>query len=183
MFSTLCMKLSCLALYFVVMGLSGLIVGCNYQLEGTNPRLPSGAATLAIIPIQNRTFQSGLETRLMRHLRQLLRNNSSVHLSSLQEADLILDIKLKSLNTKQTSVSADGATVALQLALEGTVTLNNRKDSNLLWREKELNARGVLLYEKGETSKGLTGSTIGRGLDEVTSDFAKRVYERIFFSF
>ena len=177
------MKRSCLVIYCALLGLSGVMIGCNYQLEGTNPQLPSGAATIAIIPIQNRTFQSGLETRLMRHLRQLLRNNSSVHLSSLQEADLILDIQLQSLDTKQTSVSADGATVALQLALQGSVTLNHRKNRQLLWREKELNARGVLLYEKGETSKGLTGSTIGRGLDEVTSAFAKRIYERIFFRF
>jgi len=119
----------------------------------------------------------------MRQLRQLLRNNSSVNLSSVQEADVILDIRLKSLNTKQTSVSADGSTVALQLVLEGIVTLNDKKESKALWREKDLNARGILLYEKGETSKGLTSSTIGRGLDEVTNAFAKRGYERIFFQF
>ncbi|MBF0280666.1 MAG: hypothetical protein HQM13_22930 [SAR324 cluster bacterium] len=177
------MKASFFLLIFTILILGAGISACSYQLEGTNPRLPSGANTLAIIPIQNQTFQAGLETRLIRQLRQLLRNNSSVNLSSLQEADLILEIRLKSLNTKQTSVSADGSTVALQLALEGSVTLNDRKSNKELWRERELNARGVLLYEKGETSKGLTGSTIGRGLDEVTNEFAKRIYERIFFSF
>ncbi len=177
------MKFSFISICFAMVLLSGGISACNYQLEGTNPRLPSGGTRLAIIPIQNQTFQAGLETRLMRQLRQLLRNNASVNLSSLEEADVILDIRLKSLNTKQTSVSADGSTVALQLVLEGTVILNNKKASKALWREKDLNARGILLYEKGEASKGLTGSTIGRGLDEVTSAFAKRIYERIFFRF
>lgn len=157
--------------------------GCEYQLEGTHPQLPSGATNLAIVPIQNQTFQAGLETRLMRHLKQLLRNNTSVQLSSLQEADLILDIRLQDLNTKQTSISADGSTIALQLKLGGVVILNDRRQNKSLWREKGLNAKGILLYEQGETSKGLTSSTIGRGLDEVTGAFAKRIYERIFFRF
>ncbi len=175
------MKSVLIFVYFIVT--SVMITSCGYQLEGTNPKLPTGAESLAILPIQNRTFQTGLETRLMRNLRQLLRNNSSVRLSNIQNADLVLDIQLKALNTKQTSVSADGFTVELQLVLEGNVMLKNSNQNKLLWREAALNAKGVLLYEKGETSTGLTGSTIGRGLDEVTSAFAKRVYERIFFRF
>lgn len=166
----------------VIVMLIGL-AACGYQLEGTNPQLPSDATTLAIVPIQNQTFQAGLETRLMLRLRQLFRNNSSVELGTPQDADLVLDIQLQTLDAKQTSVSADGSTVVLQLELKGIVVLNDRKQNIVLWNEKGLNARGILLYEQGETSTGLTGSTIGRGLDEVTNAFAKLVYERIFFRF
>ncbi|MBF0286842.1 MAG: hypothetical protein HQM14_03415 [SAR324 cluster bacterium] len=174
------MRFLLISVYFIWIS---SLTGCGYQLEGTNPKLPAGAHSLAILPIQNRTFQTGLETRLMRNLRQLLRNNSSVNLSNVQNAELVLDIQLRALNTKQTSVSADGFTVELQLVLEGNVILQNKNQKKLLWREGALDAKGVLLYEKGEASTGLTGSTIGRGLDEVTSAFAKRVYERIFFRF
>ena len=157
--------------------------GCGYQMEGTNPHLPSDAKTLAIVPIQNQTFQAGLETRLMRRLRQLFRNNASVDFSTTQDADLVLIIQLHSLDSRQTSVSTDGSAVVLQLELSGSVVLNDRKQNIALWSENDFNARGILLYEQGETSTGLSGSTIGRGLDEVTDAFAKRVYERIFFNF
>ena len=166
----------------VVVMLVGL-AACGYKLEGSNPQLPSDSTTLAIVPIQNRTFQAGLETRLMRHLVQLFRNNASINLVVPQDADLVLDIKLQTLDAKQTSVSADGSTVELQLELSGSVVLKDRKQDTTLWSETGFNARGILLYDKGETSMGLSGSSIGRGLDEVTNAFAERVYERIFIKF
>ncbi len=173
------MKTHWLALLFFIF----ISAGCGYHLEGTNPSLPSDAGSLAILPIQNQTFQAELETRLMRHLRRLLRNNSSVRIATPEEADLILVIQLKSLRTSQTSVAADGFTVELQLSLAGSVVLQDRDSEEPIWTESSMSAKGVLLYEQGEASKGVTVSTRGRGLDQVTSAFAQRVYERIFFRF
>lgn len=160
-----------------------LISACSYQLEGSNPALPSGKEKIAIIPIQNQTLQAGLDTRLMRHLRELFRSNTSVQLKNIQDADLILEINLTDLDSQQTSISADGLTVAIELDLEGSVILRDRSNNETLWRERQLGAKGSLLFEKGESSTGLTGSTLGRGLDAVTEAFAKRVYERIFYHF
>lgn len=158
--------------------------GCAYQLEGSNPQIPSGARTIAIAPIQNQTLRAGIDTRLMRHLKKLLRNNSSVRLSTVPEAEVVIEIRLRSLRSKQTSISSDGSTIALNLDLEGAVNFVARGNSiKPLWQEKNLSANGSLLYEKGEANTGLTGSSIDRGLNEVTAAFAKRIYERIFFQF
>ena len=83
----------------VIVMLVGL-AACGYKLEGSNPQLPSNSTTLAIVPIQNRTFQAGLETRLMRRLVQLFRNNASINLVIPQDADLVLDIKLQTFDAK-----------------------------------------------------------------------------------
>ena len=168
---------------FLLFLASTILMGCNYRLEGTNPVLPREATTIAILPIRNQTFQAGLETRLMRAMRELLRNNSSVELTNESDADLILNISLASLTTKRTSVSADGLTVELQLTLEGAVELSGEGKPKRIWREGALLAKGTLNFEKGEESRGVTTSTLNRGMDQVTGEFARRVYDRIFFNF
>lgn len=157
--------------------------GCGYQLEGSNPQLPAGATTIALVPIQNQTFQAGLESRLTQHLKQLLRNNASVQMSSLQNADLLLEIRLQDFKTQQTAVSSTGSTTALQFELAGLVVLNDLREKQSLWRENRLSANSTVLYEQGESDKGLAGTMMSQGLNEVTDAFAKRIYERIFFRF
>lgn len=155
--------------------------GCGYQLEGNNPQLPAGATTIALAPIQNQTFQAGLESQLNQHLKQLLRNNASVRMSSLQNTDLLLEIHLQDFKTQQTAVSSTGSTTALQFELAGLVVLNDLREKESLWRENSLSAKSTVVYEQGESDKA--GTMMSRGLNEVTDAFAKRIYERIFFRF
>lgn len=159
-----------------------ILGGCGYQLEGTNPPLPKKAKTIAIRPIDNRTFQSDLETRLVKYLNQLLRNNASVTLSGEGNADLILIIRLDGLTKEKSSISTSGLAVEEQLTLVGNVSLVDQ-NQHPIWSETQLTAKAALLYEKGEDVGGITSSTAGRGVDDVTQAFANTVYERIFFSF
>ena len=157
--------------------------GCGYRLEGNNPPLPAGAKTIALAPIQNQTFQTGLEIRLTQHLKQLLRNNASVQMSSSQKADLLLEIRLEDFTTQQTAFSSDGSITELHLDLAGTVALNDLREQQVLWQESGLNMKETLSYEQDATSKGLAEPPMQRGLDKITNAFARMIYARLFFLF
>lgn len=160
------------------------LIGCGYQLVGNNPPLPESAQTIAIAPIQNQTFQGELDTRLMKHLKRLIRNNASVYLVTPEDADLLLKITLTELKTEHTSLSSDGLTIELNVTLHGTIVLEDqRNEGKKVWEEKEFGARSSVSYEKGEESTGMTVFTINRGMDQITEVFSKKIYERIFFNF
>ena len=165
-----------------LLGSIPLFLGCGYHLEGSNPVLPEQAQTIAINPIQNQTFQAGLDTSLMVHLRQKLRNNSSVRLVTPSEADLLLEIKLTTLTKDQTSVAKEGQQSELTLSLTGSVSLENRKTRQTLW-QTQTTAQSTIFYERQEQATGLTTFSINKGMEDVTLHFAEKVYEKIFVNF
>lgn len=177
------MKTTSLLKLITIFLLGLLASACGYTWEGTNPSLPYNAQSIAIAPIRNETYQPGLDTALMRHLRQALRQNASVRLTSESQADLLIDIRLNQLEQQQASVSSDGLTVELQMTLTGDVTLIRRRNGKVMWNEPGMKGKNSLNFEQGEENRGLTTSTLNRGIEAVSADFSQAIYERLFFSF
>ncbi|MGK5094603.1 LPS assembly lipoprotein LptE [Deltaproteobacteria bacterium TL4] len=159
-----------------------LLGGCGYSLEGSNPALPLKSQTLAILPIQNQTFQAGLDTSLIVQLRSQLRNNRSIRLVSPAEADLILHIKLTALDTGTEVVTTEGQQSEFKLSLTGKVSLEHQKTGKILW-EIRVVAQDTIFYEEKEQATGITSFTLNRGIEELTKVFSQKVYEQIFYNF
>ena len=159
-----------------------LLSACGYTLEGSNPLLPKGAKSIAILPIQNQTFQSGMETRLTQDLRTLFRNNASVHLStSAKQADLTLEIILKNLTRKRSNIEDTvNTTTGIIFTLSGDVTLKNQRAQKTVWKVKNFSAQATT---SSDDVSELSGLLITRGFREVSQLFAQQIYDRIFLNF
>ena len=80
--------------YLLTVTIFILISSCGYVIEGSNPVLPNDATSISVLPIQNSTFEAGLETDLSEQLKGLLQTNSSVDLLPAGQADLKLSVTL-----------------------------------------------------------------------------------------
>ena len=159
-----------------------LLIGCQYTFEGGNPPLPAEAATLSIAPIENQTFESDLETFVMQTLNSRLRSNSAVRLRGGSErSDLLLRVRLAQL-TRLNLDEPEALAVAQQLTLVGSAILEDQRTNKQLWEVSNLRVE-VSTSNDSSSSADLSGQRLSRGIQELTENFAEKIYSQIFYTF
>ena len=168
---------------FVCLCLLLLVVGCQYTFEGGNPPLPAEAATLSIAPIENQTFESDLETFVMQALSSRLRSNSAVRLRGGSErSDLLLRVRLAQL-TRLNLDEPEALAVAQQLTLVGSAILEDQRTNQQLWEVSNLRVEISTSSNDSSSSADLSGQRLSRGIQELTENFAEKIYSQIFYTF
>ncbi len=168
---------------FVCSCLLLLLIGCQYTFEGGNPTLPAEAATLSIAPIENQTFESDLETFVMQALSSRLRSNSAVRLRGGSErSDLLLRVRLAQL-TRMNLDEPEALAVAQQLTLVGSAILEDQRTNKQLWEVSNLRVEVSTSSNDSSSSADLSGQRLSRGIQELTENFAEKIYSQIFYTF
>ena len=161
--------------------ISILISSCGYVIEGSNPVLPNDAKSLSVLPIQNRTFKSGLETDLSEQLKGLLQNNSSVKLLPAGQADLKLSVTLLNLELPSSGLSKDQISKGTQAILKGEAFLEDRITGNTIWREKMIQVK--IAESEGNQIENASSLMLSGNIRELINRFAQNLYDRIFTNF
>jgi hypothetical protein len=165
--------------YFL--GITLLLSGCGYVIEGSNPILPNDARTLALLPIQNQTFKAGLETDLSEQLNLLLRANSSVKIAPSGIAELQLEIILLNLKTSSSGLSKEQISSGVKGIIQGQAILVDRRTGSKVWDESVLE---VKLTESVENETNSVSSfSLSGSIRELIKLFAAKIYERLFTTF
>ena len=167
--------------YIQVVAFCILFSSCGYVIEGSNPVLPNDAKSLSVLPIQNRTFQAGLETDLAEQLKGLLQSNSSVRLLPAGQADLKLSVTLLNLELPSSGLSKDQISTGTQAVLKGKAFLEDSRKGNTVWEEKMIHvkiAESEVIQIDNTSSLALSGN-----IRELINRFAQNLYDRIFTNF
>ena len=167
--------------YMIAVVICILISSCGYVIEGSNPVLPNDAKSLSVLPIQNRTFESGLETDLSEQLKGLLQNNSSVKLVPAGQADLKLNVTLLKLKLPSSGLSKDQISKGTQAVLKGEAFLEDRTTGNTVWSEKMIQVK-IAEYE-GNQIEDSSSLMLSGNIRELINRFAQNLYDRIFTNF
>ena len=167
--------------YFLGITFLTLLSGCGYVIEGSNPVLPNEAKTIALLPIQNKTFKAGLETDLSEQFNLLLRSNSSVKITAAGIADLQINITVLNLKTISSGLSKEQISSGVKGIIQGQVILEDRRTGKKVWKESTLE---VKLTESGENETNSVSSfSLSGSLRELIKLFASKIYERLFTTF
>ena len=158
-----------------------LISSCGYVIEGSNPVLPNEAKSLSVLPIQNRTFKSGLETDLSEQLKGLLQNNSSVKLLPAGQADLKLSVTLLNLELPSSGLSKDQISKGTQAVLKGEAFLEDRITGSTVWRKKMIQVK--IAESEGNQIENVSSLMLSGNIRELINRFAQNLYDRIFKNF
>ena len=158
-----------------------LFSSCGYVIEGSNPVLPNDAKSLSVLPIQNRTFKSGLETDLSEQLKGLLQNNSSVKLLPAGQADLKLSVTLLNLELPSSGLSKDQISKGTQAVLKGEASLEDRITGSTVWREKMIQVK--IAESEGYQIENDSSLMLSGNIRELINRFAQNIYDRIFTNF
>ena len=167
--------------YILIVTIYFLISSCGYVIEGSNPVLPNDAKSLSVLPIQNRTFKSGLETDLSEQLKGLLQNNSSVKLLPAGQADLKLSVTLLNLELPSSGLSKDQISKGTQAVLKGEAFLEDRITGSTVWREKMIQVK--IAESEGNQIENASSLMLSGNIRELINRFAQNIYERIFTNF
>ena len=167
--------------YLLTVTIFILISSCGYVIEGSNPVLPNDAKSLSVLPIQNRTFKSGLETDLSEQLKGLLQNNSSVKLLPAGQADLKLSVTLLKLELPSSGLSKDQISKGTQAVLKGEAFLEDRITGSTVWREKMIQVK--IAESEGNQIENASSLMLSGNIRELINRFAQNIYERIFTNF
>ena len=159
-----------------------LLSGCGYVIEGSNPVLPNEARSLALLPIQNKTFKAGLETDLAQQLNRLLRSNSSVKIMPSGQADLSMSITLLNLKTTSSGLSKDQISTGVKVIIQCQVILEDmRSGGSKVWEEEVLQFK---LTESGRNETDTVSSfSLSGSIRELIKQIAKKIYDRLFTTF
>ncbi len=158
-----------------------LITSCGYVIEGSNPVLPNDAKSLSVPPIQNMTFQAGLETDLSEQLKGLLQTNSSVKLLPTGQAELKLSVTLLELELPSSGLSKGQISTGTQAVLKGKAVLEDRLTGDILLEEKMIQ---VEIAESEENQVENSSNLLLSGtIRELINRFAQNLYDRIFNNF
>ena len=167
--------------YILTVTIFILISSCGYVIEGSNPVLPNDAKSLSVLPIQNRTFKSGLETDLSEQLKGLLQNNSSVKLLPAGQADLKLSVTLLNLELPSSGLSKDQISKGTQAVLKGEAFLEDRITGSTVWREKMIQVK--IAESEGNQIENASSLMLSGNIRELINRFAQNLYDRIFTNF
>jgi hypothetical protein len=168
---------------FVCSYLLLLLINCQYAFEGGNPPLPAEAVTLSIAPIENQTFESDLETFVMQALSSRLRSNSAVRLRGGSErSDLLLQVRLVQM-TRLNLDEPEALAVAQQFTLTGSAILEDQRTNKQLWEVSNLRVEVSTSSNDSSSSADLSGQRLNRDIQELTENFAEKIYSQIFYTF
>ena len=168
---------------FVCSCLLLLLISCQYAFEGGNPPLPAEAVTLSIAPIENQTFESDLETFVMQALSSRLRSNSAVRLRGGSErSDLLLQVRLVQM-TRLNLDEPEALAVAQQFTLTGSAILEDQRTNKQLWEVSNLRVEVSTSSNDSSSSADLSGQRLNRDIQELTENFAEKIYSQIFYTF
>lgn len=153
------------------------VPACGYQWIGASVNLPNSAKSLAIAPIQNKTYQSDVDVQMSRILQRLLQENPTVQLVTPEQADLLLTVELASFSQTQTAISPDTNIIDLRLNLESFATLTDLRTNQDLWNRRRHSVNYSISYQQQKNY------VFDQSLKNITEELSKKIYDQIFSDF
>ena len=174
-------KIALILYYIIALAFFILISSCGYVIEGSNPVLPNDAESLSVLPIQNRTFQAGLETDLSEQLKGLFQTNSSLKLLPAGQADLKLSVTLLYLELPSSGLSKGQISAGTQAVLKGKAALEDSRTGSSVWEENMIQVK--IAESEGNQVENASSLILSGDIRELINRFAQNLYDRIFTNF
>ncbi len=152
--------------------------GCGYRQDV--PRLPAGALSLAIGPIENATFTGELDVRLRDALKRRLMRHAHITLRPPEASDLVLTVRLTGFDITRTLDPAVTANRTFGFRLEGRYTVQDRRRGEPLVSGRPLRVRVALVQDPGTLE---TPAIRDEGIDDAVDAFAERLLEEVLLVF
>jgi outer membrane lipopolysaccharide assembly protein LptE/RlpB len=156
-----------------------VLAGCGYQLKGMGLTAPPGVHTIAVTVLENRTAESGIETRFTSDLAYEFTRSKIVQVVDKDKADAVLSGIVLALREDTVSHTARyesderRVTVTLDLALKGV-------DGKLIWSRRGLSDREAF---KVSSDKLATERNRRAAIYVMSKRLAEKVHDAIFQNF
>lgn len=131
-------KFSLSTLTILLLALLGGSYGCGYGFQGGGTSLPPEIKSVAILPVENNTTESGLSIQFQEALRSRFERYGVLQVvDSEEDADSIMEVKIIGLTTRvKNTASKTDAAVTADLVMTVSAELRKR-DGTVMWRDSK----------------------------------------------
>ncbi len=151
-----------------------VVTACGYRFAGSG-QLPQGIETLNINVFENRTSETGFESRIANDLIYQFTRFGSMKIADKTTADAFLTGTIKSI--KSVTIAHESSTTSTERRLQAIIALKlTAAEGTLLWSDNAISA-----YETYEVSddKAQTERNKKSALAILSSRVAERIYYRL----
>ncbi|MCK5915026.1 MAG: LptE family protein [Deltaproteobacteria bacterium] len=121
----------------VLLLISLLFSSCGYRLRGTR-ELGENLRTVAILPLENRTFESRIENDLFNALVDEFAQSKNLKIVAVKDADLLVSGVIVAVDNYSISYSSDDKTYEYRVVMTINVEVMESASKNILWRRSAL---------------------------------------------
>ena len=153
-----------------------VLLGCGYHLKGMGLSAPPGVGTIAVTVLENKTSESGIETRFTGDLAYEFTRSKILQVVDRDKADAVLSGVIVSLQEDTISYTAGydsnerRVTITLDLALKGT-------DGKVIWSRRAVSDREAF---KVLSDRLATDRNRRAAIEVISKRLAERVHNAIF---
>ncbi len=157
------------------------LAGCGYHFKGAGLKAPVGVRTIAIIVLENRTSESGIEMVFTSDLAYEFTRSKMLRVVGKDTADAVLSGTVASLTVDTISHDARyysderRVTITLDLALE-------RADGNaIIWSDRTLSDKEA--FKVDPSDKLATEKSRRTAIEAISERLAEKIHNRILSDF
>ena len=151
-----------------------LLPSCGYRFSGGGS-LPGGAETISVLMLENRTAETGIQTRISSDLTFEVTRRDSTRIAKSGNADALLAGIVRTV--KDTDIAHTGTSTASQRRVTITIDMQlKRPDGTVLWRRN-----GLSDYEAYDVAgdKSQTSQNRNSAIEKLSKRLAELVYKSI----
>ncbi|WP_456432467.1 LPS-assembly lipoprotein LptE [Thermosulfuriphilus sp.] len=151
--------------------LSLFLWGCGYHFAGTGSNLPPWIKTICVATWENRSEEPGLGALIASELRNQFERGRKLRLVPADQADVVLNGEIISLESRGLSYQSYAQGVENRLVLRAKARLVSRQDGKIIW------ANNSLYREETYTAGSQTDKQ--KILEKMAYDLAEMIYHQI----
>ncbi|MBE9536307.1 MAG: hypothetical protein IMF07_03925 [Proteobacteria bacterium] len=167
--------------FFITLAALVFISGCGYHLKGMGNSLPGKYRTIAILPVENKSFQADLGPLLDSAIAEEFSRSQRLQVVSESEADLVLTTTI--LTYSDTPVSFSAADQARDYRVQVIIDslLVAREGSGTVWKGKGLKEMTDYSVVPGEIVEAESSRRTAK--EELAGEFAELIHDSVFEGF
>ncbi len=150
--------------------------GCGYHRAERSAELPSWIQSIYIAPWKNRSNELMLGAWITDELRQEFLRGSSLKLASREDADVILEGRVKEVATSGLSFIRHDQAVERRIDVICSAILKDRRTNQIIWSTEDIVREESFLVGREATQ---TEALKNKALKKLSQDVAELIYHRI----
>ncbi len=161
---------------FALLACSLILAGCGYHRAERTSAAPNWIRNIYVAPLENRSNELMLAAWITDELRQEFLRDTFFNLTPREEADVILEGKVKSVFSGGLSYSTYNAAIERRITVTCSLKMLDAHTGRLLWQTSDVTREEAFLVE---TDLMKTQARKDQALKKVSRDVAELTHHRI----
>ena len=153
------------------------LAGCGYHFKGAGLKAPVGVRTIAVIMLENRTSESGIETVFTSDLAYEFTRSKVLRVVGKDTADAVLSGRIASLTVDTISHTADYMSDERRVTITLDLSLKRADGDAIIWSDSALSDKEA--FKVDPSDKLATEKSRRTAIEVISERLAEKIHNRI----